>query len=327
MRITILDDLQNTMRTLACFSKLDGHEVTIWNDHTKDVDVLAWRLRYTEALVLIRERTPIRAPLLDRLDRLKIISLRSGYRHVDLDACTRRGVVLSTELHQGTSYSTAEMTWALVLAAMRKVPQEVASMKSGRWQAGTLGLRLRGRTLGIYGLGQIGAVVAGYGKAFGMKVLVWGRETTLARARAAGYVLATSKQALFEESDVLALLLRLNDATRGIVTAADLARMKTTALLVNTGRAELIEPDALINALRAGRPGMAALDVHEQEPLTDTSHPLLTMDNVICTPHIAYVERDGFEIMFGGIFDQIVAYAAGRPFNVVNPEVLESAKA
>ena len=327
MNITILDDTQHTMRKLDCFCKLDGHKVTVWNDHTKDIDVLAERLKDTEALVLIRERTPIRAPLLERLDKLKIISQRAGYSHIDLDACTRRGVILSTELHQGTSYATAEMTWALVLAAMRKVPREMASMRAGRWQAGTLGIGLRGRTLGIYGLGKIGAVVAGYGKAFGMVVLVWGRETTLAKARAEGYALAASKEELFEQSDVLALQLRLNDKTRGIVTAADLARMKPTSLLVNTSRAQLIEQGALVNALRAGRPGMAATDVYDEEPLLDTGNPLLTMDNVVCTPHIAYVERDCFEIMFGGIFDQIIAYAAGRPYNVVNPEVLERVKA
>ena len=327
MNITILDDIQHTMRKLDCFSKLAGHNVTIWNDHTKDIDVLAERLKDTEALVLIRERTPIRAALLGRLNKLRIISQRAGYPHIDLDACTRRGVILSTELHQGTSYSTAEMTWALVLAAMRKVPQEMASMRAGRWQGGNLGLGLRGRTLGIYGLGKIGAVVASYGKAFAMKVLVWGRDTTLAKARAEGYDVASNKDELFAQSDVLALQLRLNEHTRGIVTAADLARMKPSALLVNTGRAELIAPGALVDALRAGRPGMAALDVYEQEPLTDTAHPLLTMDNVICTPHVAYVERDGFERMFGGIFDQIVAYAAGKPYNVVNPEALEVARA
>ncbi len=326
MNITILDDYHDTVRTLACFSKLAGHKVKIWNDHTKDVDVLAKRLKDTEALVLIRERTPIRAPLIERLPKLKLISQRSVYPHIDLDACTRRGIVLSSSQHPGSpSYATAELTWGLALAAMRQIPQQMAALKAGKWQIG-VGLSARGKTLGIYGYGRIGSVVAGYGKAFGMKVLVWARETSLATARADGYAAAASKQALFEESDVLSLHMRLIDATRGIVTAADLAHMKPTALIVNTSRAGLIEPDALVNALRAGRPGMAAVDVYEEEPLLDTKHPLLNMDNVVCTPHIGYVGRDEFEIQFTEIFDQILAYVDGKPVNVINPEVLEAAK-
>jgi D-3-phosphoglycerate dehydrogenase len=326
LNITILDDYHDTVRTLACFSKLAGHKVKIWNDHTKDVDVLAKRLKDTEALVLIRERTPIRAPLIERLPKLKLISQRSVYPHIDLDACTRRGIVLSSSQHPGSpSYATAELTWGLALAAMRQIPQQMAALKAGKWQIG-VGLSARGKTLGIYGYGRIGSVVAGYGKAFGMKVLVWARETSLATARADGYAAAASKQALFEESDVLSLHMRLIDATRGIVTAADLAHMKPTALIVNTSRAGLIEPDALVNALRAGRPGMAAVDVYEEEPLLDTKHPLLNMDNVVCTPHIGYVGRDEFEIQFTEIFDQILAYVDGKPVNVINPEVLEAAK-
>jgi len=326
LNITILDDYHDTVRMLACFSKLAGHHVKIWNDHTKDVDVLAKRLKDTEALVLIRERTPIRAPLIERLPKLKLISQRSVYPHIDVDALTRRGVILSSSQHPGRpSYATAELTWGLALAAMRQIPQQMAALKAGKWQIG-VGLSMRGKTLGIYGYGRIGSVVAGYGKAFGMKVLVWARETSLATARADGYAAAASKQALFEESDVLSLHMRLIDATRGIVTAADLARMKPTALIVNTSRAGLIEPDALVNALRAGRPGMAAVDVYEEEPLLDTKHPLLNMDNVVCTPHIGYVGRDEFEIQFTEIFDQILAYADGKPVNVINPEVLETAK-
>jgi D-3-phosphoglycerate dehydrogenase len=326
MNITILDDYHDTVRTLACFSKLAGHNVQIWNDHTKDVDVLATRLKDTEALVLIRERTPIRAPLLDRLGKLKIISQRSVYPHIDVDACTRRGVILSSNRHPGRpSYATAELTWGLIIAAMRQIPQQMAALKAGKWQTG-VGTGLRGRTLGIYGYGRIGAVVAGYGKAFGMKVLVWGRETSIANARADGHAGVASKQALFEESDVLTLHLRLLDDTRGIVTAADLARMQPTALIVNTSRAGLIAPGALEAALRAGRPGMAAVDVYEEEPVLGGKHPLLALDNVVCTPHLGYVERDAYEAQFSEIFEQILAYANGKPVNVVNAEVLESAK-
>jgi D-3-phosphoglycerate dehydrogenase len=326
MNITILDDYHDTVRTLACFSKLAGHNVKIWNDHTKDVDVLAARLEDTEALALIRERTPIRAPLLERLHQLKIISQRSVYPHIDVDACTRRGVILSSSMHPGRpSYATAELTWGLIIAAMRQIPQQMAALKAGKWQIG-VGTGLRGRTLGIFGYGRIGSVVAGYGKAFGMKVLVWAREASLASAREDGYSAARSKEAFFGECDVISLHMRLIDATRGIVTAADLARMKPTALIVNTSRAPLIEPGALVNALRAGHPGMAAVDVYEEEPLLDTRHPLLTLDNVVCTPHLGYVERDAYESQFSEIFDQILAYLAGKPVNVVNPEVIESAK-
>jgi len=326
MNITILDDYHDTVRTLASFSKLAGHPVTIWNDHTKDVDTLAARLNDTEALVLIRERTPIRAPLLERLNRLKLISQRSVYPHIDVDACTKCGVIVSSSMHPGKpSYATAELTWGLVIAALRQIPQQMAALKAGKWQT-AVGVGLRGKKLGIYGYGRIGGVVAGYGKAFGMKVLVWGRDAALARARADGYSVARSRQEFFEQCDVISLHMRLVDATRGIVTAADLARMKPTALIVNTSRAPLIEPGALVNALRAGRPGMAAVDVYEEEPVTDTRHPLLTMSNVVCTPHIGYVERDGYESQFDDIFDQILAYLAGKPTNVVNPEVLESAR-
>ncbi len=324
MKISILDDYHDTVRTLACFSKLAGHDVEIWNDHVQDVDALARRLKDTEALVLIRERTQIRAPLLERLDRLKLISQRSVYPHIDIDACTRRGVIVSSSQHAGTpSYAAAELTWGLVLAAMRQIPQQMNALKAGKWQIG-VGNTLRGKTLGIFGYGRIGAVVAGYGKAFGMNVLVWAREASLARARADGYAAARSKEAFFEQCDVISLHMRLVDATRGIVSAADLARMKPTALIVNTSRAPLIESGALVGALRAGRPGMAAVDVFEVEPVLDPRSSLLTLDNVVCTPHIGYVTRDEYEIQFTDIFDQIVAYAAGEPINVVNPDVLRA---
>ena len=324
MNITVLDDYQDTVRTLACFPKVAGHRVTIWNDHTKDVDALADRLKDTEALALIRERTPIRAPLLERLDRLRLISQVGVYPHIDATACTRRGVIISASTMPGRpSYATAELTWGLVIAALRRIPQEMAAMKAGQWQAYPIGTGLRGKTLGIYGYGKIGAVVAGYGAAFGMKVLAWGREASLDRARAEGRAIAASKEALFAESDVLSIHVRLIDATRGMVTAADLARMKPTALFVNTSRAGLVVPGALEAALRAGRPGLAAVDVYEEEPVLGARHPLLAMDNVICAPHLGYVERDGLEHMFESIFDQIIAYGAGKPINVGNPEVLE----
>lgn len=322
MKIAILDDYQDVVRRLDCYSKLQGHEVTVWNDHTKDVDVLAQRLQDAEALVLIRERTPIRAPLIERLPKLRLISHHSVYPHIDVEACTRQGVVLCSNLHPGQpSYATAELTWGLIIAAMRNIPQEVAALKAGRWQS-TVGLGLRGKTLGVYGYGRIGAVIAGYGKAFGMKVLVWAREASLARARADGYTAARSKEAFFEESDVISLHLRLIAETRGIVSAADLARMKPTALIVNTSRAGLIEPGALEEALQLGRPGMAAVDVFEEEPVLGANHPLLKLDNALCTPHIGYVERAGYERIFGSIFDQILAFAGGRPINVINPDAL-----
>jgi D-3-phosphoglycerate dehydrogenase len=324
MKITILDDYFDTLRTLACFQKLKDHEVQVWNDHVQDVDQLAERLKGTEVLVLIRERTKIQAPLLERLNKLKLISQRSVYPHIDIDACTRHGVIVSSSQHAGTScYAAAELTWGLILSALRQIPQQLASLKAGTWQIG-VGDTLRGKTLGIYGYGRIGSVVAGYGKAFGMNVLVWSGEEARERARADGYSAARSKEAFFEECDVISLHLRLYAATRGIVTAADLALMKPTALLVNTSRAPLIEPGALARALQMGRPGMAAVDVFEEEPLVDTSYPLLAMKNVVCTPHIGYVTRDEYEVQFAEIFDQIVAYCTGAPINVVNPAVLIS---
>ena len=324
MKISILDDYFDTIRTLSCFEKLSGHEVTVWNDHIQDVDALAGRLRDTEALVLIRERTQIRAPLLERLPKLRLISQRSVYPHIDIEACTRLGVIVSSSQHPGTpSYAAAELTWGLVLAAMRQIPQQMAALKAGKWQIG-VGSSLRGKTLGIFGYGRIGSVIAGYGKAFDMPVLVWSREPSMAKARADGYITAGSKEAFFEACDVISLHMRLVEATRGIVTASDLARMKPTALIVNTSRAPLIEPGALVAALRAGRPGMAAVDVFEQEPLRDPDHALLRMENVVATPHIGYVSRDEYEIQFADIFDQITAYAAGAPINVVNPEALRA---
>jgi D-3-phosphoglycerate dehydrogenase len=326
MKISILDDYFDTLRTLPCFAKLAGHDVTIWNDHVADVGTLAERLRDAAVLVLFRERTQIRAPLLERLPKLKLISQRSVYPHIDVDACTRLGIILSSSQHAGTpSHATAEMTWALMLAALRQIPQQMASLKAGKWQMG-VGSTLRGKTLGVYGYGRIGGAVANYGRAFGMKVLIWAREKSRAAAAADGFAVAANKEAFFAECDVITLHMRLVDATRHIVTAADLARMKPTALLINTSRAPLIEPGALVAALRNGRPGMAAVDVYEEEPLLDPAHPLLTMPNVIATPHIGYVTHEEYETQFTDIFNQITAYAGGHPINVINTEVLKTAR-
>jgi D-3-phosphoglycerate dehydrogenase / 2-oxoglutarate reductase len=322
MKISILDDYDDTLRTLDCFQKLKGHDVEIWNDHVQDVDTLSRRLKDTEALVLIRERTKIPAALLDRLDKLKLISQRSVYPHIDIDACSRRGVIVSSNLHAGTpSYAAAELTWGLILAAMRRIPQEMASLQAGRWQVG-VGNTLRYKTLGIYGYGRIGSVVAGYGRAFGMNVLVWAREDSLSRARTDGYSTAPDRNAFFESCDVLSLHMRLVQETKGIVTAADLGRMKPASLLVNTSRAPLIEKGALVKALRAGRPAMAAVDVYEEEPVLDAGDPIVALKNVVCTPHIGYVTREEYETQFSDIFDQIVAYCAGKPIHVVNPKAL-----
>ncbi len=322
MKVTILDDYFDTLRTLPCFTKLARHDVTVWNDHVQDTDALAARLHDCEALVLIRERAEIRAPLLELLPNLRLISQRSVYPHIDIDACTRLGIVVSSDLHAGSpSYATAELTWALVLAAMRQIPQQVESLRAGRWQMG-VGTTLRDKTLGVYGYGRIGRVVAGYGAAFGMPVQVWASEASRARAVADGAIVAASKDAFFETCDVISLHMRLVDATRGVVTAHDLARMKPTALIVNTSRAGLIEPGALVAALREGRPGRAAVDVYEHEPLRDPHDPLLAFPNVVATPHIGYVTVDEWDLQFADVFDQINAYAAGTPTNVVNPAVL-----
>jgi D-3-phosphoglycerate dehydrogenase len=323
VRIAILDDYFDTIRTLACFRKLDGHDVTIWNDHTEDVDTLAERLTNIEALVLIRERTQIRESLVARLDALRLVSQRSVFPHIDIDACTRRGIIVSSDQHAGSpSFAAAELTWGLIIAAMRQIPQQMSALRSGTWQMG-VGSSLRGKSLGIFGFGRIGATVASYGRAFGMNVLVWARQASLERARAAGYAVAQNKREFFEASDVISLHMRLVNETREIVNRTDLLGMKSTALLVNTSRAGLIEPGALVDALRLGRPGMAAIDVYDEEPLRDPDHPLLKMDNVICTPHIGYVTRDEYEIQFADVFDQIIAYAAGNPINVVNPSVFD----
>lgn len=324
MKVTILDDYFDTLRHLPCFRKLDGHEVTIWNDHLQETGPLAARLADTEALVLFRERTRIQADLLERLPNLELISQRSVYPHVDVDACTANGVLLCSNMHSDTpSYAAAELSFGLILAAMRQIPQQMAALKAGSWQIG-VGATLRGKTLGIYSYGRIGAEVANYGRAFGMRVLVWGGDESRARAREDGFEVASSREDFFAGCDVVSLHIRLKPATRGIVTAADLALMHSDALIVNTSRAGLIETGALEAALAAGRPGMAAVDVYDEEPIVDGRHPLLEMPNVVCTPHIGFVTRDEFEIQFSDIFDQVVAYAAGKPINMINPEIRDA---
>ncbi len=323
MKITILDDYFDTIRNLKCFEKLTGHDVTIWDDHVQDDDALAARLADCEALVLIRERTKIQGSLIERLPRLKLISQRSVYPHIDVDACTRHGVIVSSNMHAGApSYATAELTWGLIISAMRQIPQQMASLRSGNWQM-SVGKSLRGRTLGIFGYGRIGRAVADIAKAFGMNVVIWASEGSRERAREDGFAVPQSKADFFAQCDVLSLHLRLYDSTRGIVTAGDLAQMKPDALIVNTSRAPLIEEGALVNALRAGRPGMAAVDVYEHEPLRDAGDPLFLMENVVCTPHIGYVTEDEWELQFSDIFDQILAYEAGAPTHVINEQALK----
>ncbi len=326
MNITILDDIFDTLRSLPCFSLLEGHRVSIWNDHTDDQDELQRRLCDADCVVLIRERTALRQPLLERLPRLAFISQRSVYPHIDIDACTRLGIVVSSDQHAGTpSYAAAELTWGLLLSVARLIPQQAEALKQGIWQTG-MGMTLRGHTLGLYGYGRIASAVAGYARAFGMRVLVWARPQSLARAQADGLEVAASKEAFFRECDAISLHMRLVPATRGIVSKEDLLLMKPSAMLINTSRAGLIQPDALFEALKAGRPGAAGVDVYEAEPLPASGHPLLTLPNALCTPHIGYVTREEYQLQFNDIFKQVTAYTAGTPINVVNPEVLPHAR-
>ncbi|MEZ5729387.1 MAG: D-2-hydroxyacid dehydrogenase family protein [Burkholderiaceae bacterium] len=322
MKIAILDDWFDTLRSLPSFGKLAEHEVHVWTDHVEDEDILAARLASMDALVLIRERTRITGALLDRLPKLELISQRSVYPHVDVPACTRNGVLLCSNMHADTpSYAAAELTWALVLAAARRLPEQFASLRAGTWIAG-MGHTLRDKTLGIYGWGRIGSTVAGYGRAFGMNVIVWSSERSRERASRDGWIVAASREQFFAQSDVLSLHLRLFPLTRGIVTGADLALMKPSAILVNTSRAGLIAPGALLAALEAGRPGTAAVDVFEEEPLTDPADPLINHPRVVATPHIGYVTYEEFDLQFSDVFDQINAFAHGTPINCINPEAI-----
>lgn len=320
MRIAIPDDYQDCVRGLACFGKLAGHEVTVFHDTLHDTDALAERLRGFDALVLTRERTAVTAALLERLPRLRLISQTGKVAgHVDLAACTARGVAVADG--RGSGAATAELTWGLLLASRRHLVDEANRLRAGQWQ-GHLGQQLQGQRLGVWSYGRIGRQVAAYGRAFGMQVWVWGREASTADARADGFEVAPSRQAFFAESDVVSLHVRLNAETRGLVTAADLALMRPDAVLVNTSRAELVAEGALAAALVAGRPGFAAVDVYEHEPVQGAQHPLIGLPNALCTPHIGYVERDNYERYFGTAFDNLNAFAAGRPQNIVNPEAL-----
>ena len=321
MRVHILDDWFDTLRGLPCFARLAGHEVTVWTDHVEDVDALAERLAEAEALVLFRERTQVTRALLDRLPNLRLISQRGVYPHVDVAACADHGVTFCSKMPSGgaPNYAAAELTWALILAGMRDLPGQMASVKAGHWQAG-VGKTLRGRRLGLYGHGRIGRLVAGYARAFGMEVTWWASEEGRARAVEEGETVAPSREAFFAESDVVSLHLRLKPATRGIITAQDLALMQPGALLVNTSRAGLIAPGALLKALDAGRPGRAAIDVFDTEPQTNPADPLLSHPNLIATPHIGFVTEDEFDLQFADIFDQVNAFAEGAPIHVITPE-------
>lgn len=320
MKVHILDDWFDTLRTLPCFAKLENHDVTVWTDHQVDPAVLAEKVVDAEALVLFRERTKIGADLLQRLPHLKLISQRSVYPHIDVDACTANGVLLCSNMHAGApSYAAAEHTLALILASYRQIPQQVASLKQGQWQSG-VGRTLRGRTLGLYGYGRIAGAVAQYAKSLGMKVQWWASEKGRTRAEAAGETVAASRKTFFTSSDVVSLHVRLKPETRGCITAQDLAVMQPRALLVNTSRSGLVVQGVLETEIAKGRI-YAAVDVFDHEPLTDGHSPLLTHPNVLATPHIGYVTEDEFDLQFSDIFDQINAYAVGSPIHMINSSI------
>jgi D-3-phosphoglycerate dehydrogenase len=332
MNIVILDDYQDAVRKLRCAEKLEPYPAKVFTNTVKGVGQLSIRLRDTDVLVLIRERTQVTRQLIEKLPRLKLIAQtgRVG-SHIDVNACTERGIAVCEGL--SSPVSTAELTWSLIMASMRRIPQYVASLKHGAWQQSGLkaasmpanfglGMVLHGKTLGVWSYGRIGKLVAGYGRAFGMRVLVWGSDEARERAQADGHDVAESREQLFERADVLTLHLRLGETSAGCVTQEDLARMKPTALLVNTSRAELIEPDALLASLNRGRPGLAAIDVFESEPILQ-GHALLRLENCICTPHIGYVEQDNYETLFGSAFDNVVNFIKGTPTNIVNPGALQ----
>lgn len=320
MKVHILDDWFDTLRGLPCFGLLKDHDVTVWTDHEPDEAALAARLAEADCVVLFRERTRVTRGLLERLPNLRLISQRGAYPHVDVQACSDNGVLLcSNKGADGANYAAAELTFALILAAMRQLPQQMASAKAGGWQMG-VGRTLRGRTLGLYGYGRIGRVVAEYARAFGMEVVWWSSEAGRARAQANGEAVATSRAAFFASSEILSLHLRLTPGARGIVTAEDLAQMAPRSVLVNTSRAGLIAPGALLEGLNAGRPGIAAVDVFDSEPLTDPNDPLLAHPNLIATPHIGFVTENEFDKQFADIFEQVNAYAIGAPIHMINPD-------
>ena len=332
MNIVILDDYQDAVRKLPCASKLDAYPAKVYTNTVKGIGQLSVRLKDAEVIVLIRERTHLNRQLIEKLPKLKMIAQTGKVgAHIDVGACTERGVVVAEGV--GSPTAPAELAWALIMASMRRIPHYVAHLKHGAWQQAGLksasmpvnfgiGSVLKGKTLGIWSYGKIGQIVAGYGRAFGMRVIVWGREASRERAQADGFEVSNSKNEFFEQSDVLSIHLRFNDDTRAIVKLDDLSRMKPTALFVNTSRAELVEPDALIAALNRGRPGLAAVDVFESEPILQ-GHALLRLENCICTPHIGYVEQDSYEMYFGSAFDNVVNFIKGTPTNIVNPGALQ----
>jgi D-3-phosphoglycerate dehydrogenase / 2-oxoglutarate reductase len=321
MKIAVIDDYQNAFKTLKCYPKLAGHEVVIYTEPETNVEKIAERLKDADAVILTQQRTAFPRALIEKLPKLKLIGQTGrAASHVDLEACTDRGVVVSAG-GSGNSNATAELTWGLILSALRNLPFEVKRLKEGRWQS-TLGIGVNGKTLGIYAYGKIGSIVAGVGKAFGARVVCWGREGSTGRAKAAGFDVAKSREEFFAECDIISLHLPLNKETRGIVTRDDLGRMKPTALLVNPSRSGLIAKGALEDALKAGRPGRAAVDVYDQEPVLGADHPLLKMDNVTCTPHLGYVTRESYEEYYATVVDDIVAFAAGKPNHVLNPDAV-----
>jgi D-3-phosphoglycerate dehydrogenase / 2-oxoglutarate reductase len=322
MRIVVLDDWSGNFCNLPCYARLKDHEVTVYRDTEKDPERLAARLRPAEAVILTQQRSHFPRAVIEKVPGLKLVAQTGSHRdHIDFAACTAQGIIIAAPSSIGVGVTTAELTWGLILASVRHIPQEFENLKRGVWQA-TVGMGLRGRTLGIYALGGIGSLVAEVGRAFGMKVMCWGRETSRSKALAAGYEVAASREAFFEFADIVSLHIYYNEQTRGIITAADLARMKPGSLLVNTSRAGLIQPGALVEALKRGRPGRAAIDVYESEPVLNGDHPLLKLPNVICTPHLGYATEITFEALYGKAIDSILGYAAGKPVNVLNPEVL-----
>jgi len=321
MKIAILDDYQDVFRTLKCYPRLKGHDVAVYHDSVKEPAKLAERLKGTDAVILLQQRTPFPRAAAERATTLKVISQTGrNVNHIDVAACTEKGIVVCGS-GAGQVNHTAELTWGLILSVLRHIPEEVQRLKAGRWQT-TIGTTVVGRTLGIYAYGRIGSLVAKVGRAFEMKVICWGREGSTAKARADGFEIALSREALFENSDIVSLHIPLNKETRGIVKHSDLARMKPTALIVNTSRGPIIEEGALVRALKEGQPGYGAVDVFDEEPVVNGNHPLLKMDNVVCTPHLGYVDRDTYEKYYGAAVDNLLAYAEGKPVNVLNPEAL-----
>ena len=323
MKIAVIDDYQDAFRKTQCFAKLKGHELVVYNDSEKDPLKFGKRLEGCEALVLTQQRSFLPRAVIENLPASIRLLAQTGPRvpHIDAAACTERGIVISAS-GGGNSSPTVELTWALILASVRNLPAEVNNMQAGRWQS-TAGIGLQGKTLGVYAYGKIGSGVAKVGKAFGMKVVCWGRDGSTAKARAEGFEVAASRAAFFAEADIVTIHLPLNKDTRGLITGADLALMKPTARIVNSSRAPIIAEGALVDALKKGRPGFAAIDVYESEPVVNREHPLVSMPNVLCTPHLGYVTWETYELYYSVVVDNILAYIAGAPTNVANPEVLQ----